>query len=56
MIGRWIEDAFFLLRFAYFYYKAPELERKVGFYPVPAEMPFKQRIKTAYVWATTGKR
>lgn len=56
MIARWLEDAFFIGRFLYFYFKAPDLERGVGFNILPSEMPFRARVKTAYMWAVAGRR
>lgn len=49
MIGRLVEDAIFLSRMAWFYYKAPEeVGSKVGFVTEPAELSFKSRVKYAY--------
>lgn len=51
MIGRLVEDAIFLSRMAYFYYKAPdEIQNvtSVGFVRQETNLDFKQRVKYAY--------
>lgn len=48
MIGRLLEDGFFVARFAWHYYKAPDANFKVGFTQSSEQMPAKNRIAYAY--------
>lgn len=51
MIARLIEDAFFVGRFAWFYYKAPSQVHSLGFYVNKRPVPMKVRAKYAYQMA-----
>lgn len=48
MVGRFIEDGFVLLRFAYFFYKAPTSAVRPGFYSTDEKMPVLFRAKWAW--------
>ena len=47
MLMRIVEDMYFVGRFAWFYYRAPDENFRVGFSMEPTAMP----VKTRAVWA-----
>lgn len=57
MLGRFIEDAYVLGRFAYFYAKAPEHmgQHRLGFAPV-GEIKKRDRLKWAWSMTLGGGR
>lgn len=48
MLGRILEDGFFLARFAFHYYQAPKMVHKVGFYDGTRPVPKRERLAYAY--------
>lgn len=48
MLGRILEDGFFIARFAFHYYQAPRQVHRVGFYDGTRPVPKRERLKYAY--------